>query len=126
MARDDCRTFLCTALVVIAFVFMGWATPDTINAVKGLYADASKQDEVNQKLLSNIRTLTERINALENNRNGISNVQKTLQQQEFDSMSDLFTNKATVRFDTAPDTYKREAISSEQLKRLIAPDRIRK
>ena len=116
--------FLCIALVIIALLFKGWATPDTINAVKGLYADASVQDEVNQQLLKKIKLLTERINTLESNKNGITSAEKTLQNQEFSKLNTLFSTKTVTRFKAAPEEYKAEILSPEQIKKLMNPDKL--
>lgn len=118
MARRSSCVFVCVALTIVALLFKGWATPDTINAVKGLYADAAVQDRANKELLAKIKSLTERMHALEKNgkstKHSIENEKKY-----FENLNKLLNAKSNLRLQSAPEIYKAEEINPAVLNELI-------
>lgn len=59
---------VCICIVAVAFVFKEWATPENLDATRGLlYKTSKKQEDVNRGLVDRIDNLTKKVSALEIN-----------------------------------------------------------
>jgi len=109
---------ICVAFVLIAYIFKAWATPDNINALKGLYAGTAVQDKLNEELVKKVQSLTERIALLENNgKTQLDAKNATL--EEFKNINTLLNLKTTIQNQSTPNTFKATEITKEELDNLL-------